>query len=316
MPGYAVVGIQWGDEAKGKVVDYLAERVDCVARFQGGNNAGHTVVVNGTEFILHLVPSGVVHPDTTCVIGNGTVVDPRVLLREIEELSARNIEFDGRLWISDSAHIIMPYHRLLDGAEEDHRRQWRVGTTGRGIGPTYTDKVARSGIRAGDLVDESLLREKLVEFLLFKNRLLTEIFKGHDPLDFDEVCREYIEYGRQLAPHICDTTAKLNALIDDGKSVLFEGAQGAMLDIDHGTYPYVTSSNTTAGAVCTGLGIGPTRVNAVIGILKAYTTRVGEGPFPTELTDEIGEFIRKEGGEFGATTGRPRRCGWFDAPVV
>lgn len=316
MPGYAVVGIQWGDEAKGKIVDYLSERADCVARFQGGNNAGHTVVVGDTEYVLHLIPSGIAHPDVTCVVGNGTVIDPRVMLREIEELAARNISFDNRLWVSDSAHIIMPYHRMLDGAEEDHRRQWRVGTTGRGIGPAYADKVARNGIRAGDLTDESLLREKLVEFLPFKNRLLTEMFKGDDAMSFDDVCKEYTDYGKRLKPYICDTTVKLNQLLDEGKSILFEGAQGAMLDIDHGTYPFVTSSNTTAGAVCTGLGVGPSRVNAVIGIVKAYTTRVGEGPFPTELGGRIGQYLLTEGYEYGRTTGRARRCGWFDAVVA
>lgn len=316
MPGYAVVGVQWGDEAKGKIVDYLAERVDCVVRFQGGNNAGHTVVAKGSEYILHLVPSGIVHPKVTCIIGNGTVIDPRILIREIDELSARNIDFTDRLWISDSAHIIMPYHRMLDGVEEDHRRQWRVGTTGRGIGPAYSDKVARNGIRAGDLIDESLFREKLVEFLPFKNRLLTDLFKGDDVLEFDDVCKEYTGYGTRLEPYICDTTVKLNQLLDDGVSVMFEGAQGAMLDIDHGTYPFVTSSNTSAGAICTGLGIGPAKVNAVIGIVKAYTTRVGEGPFPTELGGRFGRHLLTEGYEYGRTTGRARRCGWFDAVVA
>jgi len=316
VAGYAVVGTQWGDEAKGKVVDYLAERVDCVARFQGGNNAGHTVVANGSEYVLHLVPSGIVHAEVSCIIGNGTVVDPRILLHEIEELGARGITADGRLWISDCAHIIMPYHRILDGADEDTRRQWRIGTTGRGIGPVYADKVSRYGIRAGDLLDESVFREKLVEFLPYKNRLLTEIFRHTDSIGFDKVCQEYIGYGTRLEPYICDTVLEINSLLDEGKTVLFEGAQGAMLDIDHGTYPFVTASNTTAGSVCTGLGVGPSRIDGVIGVVKAYTTRVGQGPFPTELGARIGQHLLEHGYEYGRTTGRPRRCGWFDAVIA
>jgi len=313
VPGCAVVGIQWGDEAKGKVVDYLAEQVECVARFQGGNNAGHTVVVNGTEYILHLIPSGIIHAGVTCIIGNGVVIDPRVLLGEMDDLLAHGIEAEGRLWLSDCAHIIMPYHRTLDGADEDGRRQWRVGTTGRGIGPVYSDKVSRAGIRAGDLLDESLFREKLVEFLPHKNRLLCDLFGQTDPVSFDRVCDEYIKYGQRLRPHICDTVVKINSLLDDGKSVLFEGAQGALLDVDHGTYPFVTASNTVAGGVCTGLGIGPSRIDHVVGVLKAYTTRVGQGPFPTELGGGIGQLLLERGHEYGRTTGRARRCGWFDA---
>jgi len=316
MPGYAVVGIQWGDEAKGKVVDYLAERVECVARFQGGNNAGHTVVVGGTEYIFHLLPSGIVHPEVSCIIGNGAVVDPRVLLGEIDDLAPHHIEIEGRFWLSDRAHIIMPYHRTLDGADEDGRRQWRIGTTGRGIGPVYSDKVSRSGIRAGDLLDESLFREKLVEFLPFKNRLLSEMFRHTDPLSFDRVCDEYTEYGRRLRPYICDTVVKINSLLDEGKPVLFEGAQGALLDVDHGTYPFVTASTTIAGGICGGLGVGPSRIDKVIGVVKAYTTRVGQGPFPTELGGPIGQRLLETGYEYGRTTGRARRCGWFDAVAV
>jgi len=316
MPGYAVVGIQWGDEAKGKVIDYLAERVECVARFQGGNNAGHTVVVSGTEYIFHLLPSGIVHPKVSCIIGNGTVVDPRVLLGEIDDLAPHGIEVEGRLWLSDRAHIIMPYHRTLDGADEDGRRQWRIGTTGRGIGPVYSDKVSRSGIRAGDLLDESLFREKLVEFLPFKNRLLSKMFGHTDPINFDRVCDEYAEYGRRLRPYICDTVVKINSLLDERKSVLFEGAQGALLDIDHGTYPFVTASTTIAGGICGGLGVGPSRIDKVIGVVKAYTTRVGQGPFPTELGGRIGQRLLETGYEYGRTTGRARRCGWFDAVAV
>ncbi len=316
MPGYAVVGIQWGDEAKGKVVDYLADRVECVARFQGGNNAGHTVVAHGKEYVFHLLPSGIVHPDVSCIIGNGTVVDPRVLLDEMDKLAGHKIDYEGRLWLSDCAHIIMPYHRTLDGADEDGRRQWRIGTTGRGIGPVYSDKVSRSGIRAGDLIDESLFREKLVEFLPLKNRLLIELFGESDPISFDRVCDEYIEYGRRLRPYICDTVVKINSLLDEGKSVMFEGAQGALLDVDHGTYPFVTASTTVAGGICGGLGIGPSRIDKVIGVVKAYTTRVGQGPFPTELGGRIGQHLLEKGYEYGRTTGRARRCGWFDAIAI
>ncbi|MSS73091.1 MAG: adenylosuccinate synthase [Candidatus Latescibacteria bacterium] len=316
-----VIGAQWGDEAKAKVVDYLAKEADIVVRFGGGANAGHTVVVNGEKFVFHLVPAGIVHPDKVCVIGNGTVIDPAALLSEMEELKSRGISFEGRLFISQNAHLVMPYHKLLDRVEEAVRSEdaeggGRIGTTGRGIGPCYRDKINRTtGIRIVDLLDREILREKLLQNIREKNQLLTKLY-DHDKMDEEKIIEEYLAFDKQIDPFVKDASVYLNDAIDAGKSVLFEGAQGTLLDVDHGTYPYVTSSNTTAGGACTGTGVGPTKIDEVIGVAKAYTTRVGYGPFPTELTDDLGERIRKIAQEFGATTGRSRRCGWFDALVV
>ncbi len=315
MPAFVVVGSQWGDEAKGKIVDYLSDRVDCVLRFQGGNNAGHTVIIEGQKYVLHLVPSGILRPEMSCIIGNGTVVDPAVLLDEMSMLESRGVAFEGRFFIADTAHVIMQYHKMLDKAQELSRGKKKLGTTGTGIGPAYTDKAARSGIRMGDLVDRDRLSGKLAHCLETKNRLLEQLF-GQNGLDYEETFATYAEYGTKLAPYVCDTVAKVNGLLDDGRKVLCEGAQGSLLDIDHGTYPFVTSSNTLAGNVCCGAGIAPSRVARVIAVVKAYTTRVGAGPFPTEQSGEIGEYLHEKGHEFGATTGRPRRCGWFDAVAV
>jgi adenylosuccinate synthase len=316
-----VLGAQWGDEAKAKVVDYLAKEADIVVRYGGGANAGHTVVVNGEKFVFHLVPAGIVHPDKACVIGNGVVIDPAALMTEMDELRARGISFEGRLFISQNAHLVMPYHKLLDRVEEAVRAEdsdvgGRIGTTGRGIGPCYRDKVNRTtGIRIVDLLDRDTLREKLRANIREKNELLTKVY-DHDRMDEEKIIEEYLAFDKRIDPFVKDVSVYLNDAIDAGKSILFEGAQGTLLDVDHGTYPFVTSSNTTAGGACTGSGIGPTKIDEVIGVAKAYTTRVGNGPFPTELRDETGERIRQIGQEFGATTGRPRRCGWFDAVIV
>jgi adenylosuccinate synthase len=311
MPGYVVVGMQWGDEGKGKIVDYLTESVDMVVRHQGGNNAGHTVVVNGKQTILHLIPSGILHEGTVCIIGNGTVLDPGVLIRELDNLTTANCRYEGRLFLSDAAHVIMPYHKLLDKAQEQFRGSQKLGTTGRGIGPCYADKADRFGVRLGDLVNEKVFRQKLELVLKYKNAILAEAF-NELPLDFDDVFNEYSKYADRLRPHVVDAVTMVHNALAKGQRVMFEGAQGSMLDLDHGTFPYVTSSTTLAGGVCAGAGVGPRDVNAVIGIVKAYSTRVGEGPFPTEQLNETGELLRKTGHEFGATTGRPRRCGWLD----
>jgi len=315
MPAYIVVGTQWGDEGKGKIVDFLTERADIVARYQGGNNAGHTVVISGEEYILHLVPSGILHPDKLCVVGNGTVIDPEVLAQEITDLEQRGIEVAGRLFISENAHLIMPYHKLIEKMQEQMKGANRIGTTLRGIGPAYTDKAAREGIRTGDLLDETLFHSKLESILELKNAIVTKVF-GEPALKSDDIIAKYETYTQRLRECLADTSLILNEALDAGKMVLFEGAQGTMLDVDHGTYPYVTSSNTVAGAACAGTGVGPTRIDGVIAVVKAYTTRVGAGPFPTEQGGEVGEHLREKGHEYGATTGRPRRCGWFDAPLV
>ncbi len=314
MPNIVVVGTQWGDEGKGKIVDYLAERADAVVRFQGGNNAGHTVVADGREFKLHLLPSGILYAGCTCVIGNDVVVDPKVLLEEMEAMKAAGKSVDG-LRLSDRAHVIMPYHRLLDKLEENLKGASRVGTTGRGIGPCYADAADRTGIRVVSWMDRETFAEELRAALAYKNLLLTKVF-GVEPLDFQAVYDEYCAYADQLRPYVCDTGTLVESLIDADRKVLFEGAQAAMLDLSHGTYPFVTSSHPTAGAVCTGVGIGPKRVGKVVGVVKAYGTRVGAGPFPTELLDETGDRIREIAHEYGATTGRPRRTGWLDACVV
>jgi adenylosuccinate synthase len=316
MSAVVVVGVQWGDEGKGKIVDLLARDADIVVRFQGGNNAGHTLVVEGERTILHLIPSGVLNPGKICVIANGVVLDPEVLVTELAELRRRGyLTDDACLKISDEAHLIMPYHKAIDLARERLRGKGKVGTTGRGIGPTYEDKIARSGIRVVDLLDEEVFREKLAYHLEEKNIYLRAIL-GEPALDFASVHDAYRRHADVLRRYVTDTALYLHQAIDAGRSILFEGAQGTMLDVDHGTYPYVTSSNTVSGAVCAGVGVGPGIFKAVIGICKAYTTRVGNGPFPTELHGELGERLRESGVEFGATTGRPRRCGWFDAVLV
>lgn len=311
MPGFVIVGMQWGDEGKGKVVDFLTRGADMVVRHQGGNNAGHTVVVNGKQTVLHLIPSGILHQDTTCIIGNGTVLDPGVLIKELDNLIAAGCHYEGRLFLSDSAHVIMPYHKLLDKAQEQFRGKNKIGTTGRGIGPCYADKADRFGIRLGDLVNTELFRRKLEVTIPYKNAILTQAF-SEQSLSLEEVFAEYSRYADRLRPLVADGVAMVHDALAAKKKIVFEGAQGTMLDLDHGTFPYVTSSTTIAGGVCAGAGVGPGTVNAVIGIVKAYSTRVGEGPFPTELLDETGELLRKTGNEFGATTGRPRRCGWLD----
>ncbi|MBP2651586.1 MAG: purA [Firmicutes bacterium] len=314
MSAIVVIGTQWGDEGKGKIVDNLAENADVIVRYQGGNNAGHTVIVNGQEFKLHLLPSGILYKGKTCVVGNGVVIDPAVMLKEINDMKAKGIDPSG-LKISNRAHVIMPFHRLLDEVEEVARGENKIGTTKRGIGPCYMDKNARIGIRMVDLMDEEEFSAKLEWLLEAKNHLLKAVY-GVDGFDFETVKKEYLGYAEELRPYVTDTLVVLNDAIKSGKKVLFEGAQATMLDLDHGTYPFVTSSNPVAGGVCVGAGIGPTKINKTVGVVKAYTTRVGEGPFPTELLDKTGELIRERGREYGTTTGRPRRCGWLDASVI
>jgi adenylosuccinate synthase len=316
MANVAVIGTQWGDEGKGKIVDLYTEKADVVARFQGGNNAGHTLVVNGKKTILHLIPSGILHDRKICIIGNGVVFDPLVFLQEIEELQQGNLlQPHTKLFISEKAHLIMPYHRSLDQAREAQSSGKKIGTTGRGIGPAYEDKVARTGIRVGDLYEEDLFREKLNQSLKEKNFLLTNYYKDK-PLDEEEIANQYLTYAQKIKPYVADTSLILDHEIKQGKKILFEGAQGSQLDVDHGTYPYVTSSNTVSGNASCGNGIGPNKINTVVGICKAYTTRVGEGPFPAELKDDIGNHMQQVGQEFGATTGRKRRCGWLDIVLV
>lgn len=316
MANVAVVGTQWGDEGKGKIVDLYTERADVVARFQGGNNAGHTLVVKGRKTILHLIPSGILHDNKICVIGNGVVFDPVVFIQEMDELTAGGqMPANTRLCISEKAHVIMPYHRSMDQAREAHASGKKIGTTGRGIGPAYEDKAARTGIRVGDLYDEELFREKLHHALEEKNFLLKNFF-GMKPLLEDKIAAEYLGFAQKIKPFVTDTSLVLDQEIKKGKKILFEGAQGGHLDVDHGTYPYVTSSNTASGYASCGSGIGPNAISNVVGIVKAYTTRVGEGPFPTELKDDIGDHMQQVGQEFGATTGRKRRCGWLDMVLV
>ncbi|MEW6739454.1 MAG: adenylosuccinate synthase [Nitrospirota bacterium] len=315
MSTVVIVGTQWGDEGKGKIVDFLTEKAEVVARYQGGHNAGHTVVINNEKYILHLIPSGILHKGKKCVIGNGVVIAPDALISEIDGLKERGIDTDGNLLISKNAHVIMPYHTAIEKENENRKGNKKIGTTGRGIGPSYTDKVARHGIRMMDLLTPDVFREKLSANLTTINFLLENFYKAA-PLKADAIYDEYMKYAERLSKYIADTDVIINNKIDSGENVLFEGAQGTLLDIDHGTYPFVTSSNTIAGGACTGLGVGPTKINRVLGIAKAYTTRVGEGPFPTELKNEIGESIRQKGGEFGATTGRPRRCGWLDMVIL
>ena len=311
MSVVALVGGQWGDEGKGKVIDSLAARADMVVRFAGGDNAGHTTVNPHGTFKLHLIPSGIFHDNVVCVIGNGVVVNPAVLLREIEDLREHGVGA-GKLVVSDRAHVIMPYHTLLDGLEEERRGNSAIGTTRRGIGPAFVDKVARTGIRVGDLLDADVLRSRLTGVMEQKNALLTSMY-GHAALPVDEVLEQYVDYGNQLRDYIKDTLPLVHDAMRRGDRILLEGAQGALLDTDFGSYPFVTSSSPLAGGATIGTGIGPTHIDRVIGVFKVYATRVGGGPMPTELEDQTGHFIREKAGEYGATTGRPRRCGWFDA---
>ena len=311
MPVIVVIGAQWGDEGKGKIVDMLAEEVDVVARFSGGDNAGHTVVNNYGEFKLHLIPSGIFYPHNTCIIGNGVVVNPGALLHEVETLNQNGVD-TSKLFISDRAQLVMPYHLLLDGLEEERLGGKAIGTTRKGIGPAFTDKAARLGIRISELLDKEIFRERLRLILNYKNIILTKVY-GASPLSEDDIYRQYCQYGERLAPYIRETTIMLEEAEKRGELILLEGAQGTFLDPDFGTYPYATSSSPLAGGSCLGVGIGPTRVTQVMGVFKAYSTRVGSGPMPTELNDEVADLIRERAHEYGATTGRPRRCGWFDA---
>jgi adenylosuccinate synthase len=310
-----VVGAQWGDEGKGKIVDLLSEDFEIVARYQGGANAGHTVIIRNKKYILHLIPSGILHPHVECIIGNGVVIDPVALMEEIRLLESEGIKVQGRLWISQKAHLIMPYHKMLDAASEEKEGANKIGTTGRGIGPAYVDKANRKGIRIVDLLDRETFEQKLRRNTAEKNELFNKIYQKM-PLEVEDIIKEYLHFDRIIDPYIKDISVYLNNAIEQGKTILLEGAQGTLLDMDHGTYPFVTSSNPVSGGACIGVGIGPSKITEVIGVMKAYTTRVGAGPFPTEQLGKEGEFLRREGQEFGATTGRPRRCGWFDAVVA
>jgi len=309
-----LVGMQWGDEGKGKVIDVLSKKVDYVVRYQGGNNAGHTVVVGDKEHIFHLIPSGILHPGKICCIGNGVVIDPEVLKRELNDLEKNGVDFDKRFKISTLAHLIMPYHKNLDQLRETKRKN-KIGTTGRGIGPCYADKINRCGIRMIDLLNERVFEDKLKDNLKEKNEIFKKVY-GHPGFNFQKIYRQYLDYGRLFKPYVCNTAILLNNACKDKADILLEGAQGTFLDIDFGTYPFVTSSSTTSGGACIGTGIPPVAIDKVIGVCKAYTTRVGEGPFPTEFAADFGKFMRDKGNEFGATTGRPRRCGWFDAVIA
>lgn len=311
MSAVVIVGAQWGDEGKGKIVDVLTEKADIVARYQGGHNAGHTVVINNEKFVLHLIPSGILHRGKLCIIGNGVVIEPSSLINEIQGLRDRGMEVGENLIVSKTSHLIMPYHVAIDNMHEKNKGSKKIGTTGRGIGPTYVDKMARAGIRLIDLYSPAVFREKLEGNLSEINYLLKNRYK-EEGFNFDEIYKQYMVYAEKLSPHVSDTDRIINEGIRNNKHVLFEGAQGTLLDVDHGTYPFVTSSSAVAGGACTGLGVGPTKISRVVGVAKAYTTRVGGGPFPTELTDSVGEGMRERGGEYGATTGRPRRCGWLD----
>jgi adenylosuccinate synthase len=314
MPAVVVLGTQWGDEGKGKATDQLGSRIDYVVKFNGGNNAGHTVVVNGEKYALHLLPSGILSPGVTPVIGNGVVIDIEVLFEEIDALEARGVSAE-RLLVSSAAHVIAPYHRTVDKVTERFLGKRKIGTTGRGIGPAYADKINRVGIRIQDLFDENILRQKVEGALDQKNHLLVKVYNRR-AITVDETVEDLLRYAERLRPYVADTPLVLNQALDAGRTLVFEAGQATMLDIDHGTYPFVTSSSATAGGACTGSGIGPTRIDRVVGVAKAYTTRVGEGPYPTELFDEDGEWLRQTGGEFGTTTGRPRRTGWYDAVVA
>ena len=315
MANTCVIGLQWGDEGKGKIIDILAKDYDIIVRYQGGGNAGHTLIIGDEKFIFHLIPSGILHPDKKCVIGNGIVFDPRLFLDEVAGLSKRNINVNGNLFVSDRAHVVFPYHKKLDLLIEKQKGNSMIGTTGRGIGPCYTDKVARDGIRVAELLHKEHFKEKLKKTVEEKNRLFVDLYKD-EPVSWEEIYEEYCVYAEKISPFVCDTVDLMAKAIDDNKKILFEGAQGALLDVDFGTYPYTTSSNASAGGVSPGIGVSPKQIHDIIGITKAYATRVGSGPFPTEIDGEQGEHIRKKGGEFGSTTGRPRRCGWFDAVAI
>ena len=314
MSGIVLIGAQWGDEGKGKATDLIGTKVDYVARFNGGNNAGHSVMVGDQMYALHLLPSGIISPNVTPVIGNGVVVDPEVLFEEIDGLESRGVDC-SRLLVSEAAHVIAPYHRTLDKVTERFLGKHKIGTTGRGIGPAYADKINRVGIRVHDLFNAEHLHDKVEASLHQKNQILVKLYNRR-AIDVDQTTDELLKLGERLKPYVANTGLILNKALDEGKTVLFEGAQATMLDVDHGTYPFVTSSNPTAGGACTGTGVGPTKITRVVGVSKAYVTRVGEGPFPTELFDESGEWLRQQGHEFGVTTGRPRRCGWLDLCVV
>src|SRR3954463_13394629 len=307
----AILGAQWGDEGKGKIVDLVTPHFSIVARYQGGHNAGHTVYVNGKKFVLRLIPSGILHPSVTCVIGNGVVVDPKALLAEVDELVAAGIDVGNRIVVSDKAHLILPYHRDLDLLSEARRGERKIGTTSRGIGPAYEDKIARRGIRVGDLNDPAGLEQNVRDNVNARNRLVQD-----STMDWKPVLTQLLAYAERIRPMMRDVSVLLTRAMAEGQSILFEGAQGTLLDIDHGTYPYVTSSSASVGGVCTGLGVGPKSIGAVMGVAKAYTTRVGEGPLPTELSGDMGQRLRESGNEYGAVTGRPRRCGWYDAVAV
>jgi len=314
MSSVVVVGTQWGDEGKGKITDFLSQNAEVVTRYQGGDNAGHTIVFDGVRYSLHLVPSGIFFEDKICVLGNGMVINPKSFIKEAAYLKEYDVSLDN-LRISNRAHVILPYHIKLDELQEEEKGIYKIGTTKKGIGPAYMDKAARSGIRIADLLDKDTFYKKLSQNVKEKNRLFEKVYEV-EPFDIDEIYEEYYEYGQQMAKYVCDTSVVLNDALDEGKRVLFEGAQGVMLDIDQGTYPFVTSSNPVAGGVTIGSGVGPTKIDRVVGVSKAYTTRVGDGPIPTELTNEIGDHIREVGREYGTTTGRPRRVGWFDSVVV
>ena len=315
MTNTCVIGLQWGDEGKGKIIDILAKDYDIIVRYQGGGNAGHTLIIDDEKFIFHLIPSGILHPDKKCVIGNGIVFDPRLFLDEVAGLSKRNINVNRNLFVSDRAHVVFPYHKKLDLLIEKQKGNSMIGTTGRGIGPCYTDKIARDGIRVAELLHKEHFKEKLKKTVEEKNRLFVDLYKD-EPVSWEEIYEEYCVYAEKISPFVCDTVDLMAKAIEDNKKILFEGAQGALLDVDFGTYPYTTSSNASAGGVSPGIGVSPKQIHEIIGITKAYATRVGSGPFPTEIDGEQGEHIRKKGGEFGSTTGRPRRCGWFDAVAI
>jgi adenylosuccinate synthase len=315
MPNRVVVGAQWGDEGKAKIVDFLTEEADMVIRFQGGANAGHTVEVGDQKFVLHLIPAGIMHQGKQCLIGNGVVLDPAQLLHEIDEVRGKGFDIEGRLWIAENAQVVLPYHKVLDQLKEKAAGKAAIGTTGRGIGPAYYDKANRSGVRVGDLLEEGQLRERVKAMGALHNDIITKVFGG-EAVPADAVFEEYRALGRKMAPYVADTVALANQALKQGKRLLFEGAQGTILDVDHGTYPFVTSSNTVSAAACVGSGVGPTAIHQVLGVVKAYTTRVGNGPFPTEIEGDIGKELRRIGNEYGATTGRERRCGWFDAVLV
>ena len=315
MSNTCIVGLQWGDEGKGKIIDVLTEDFDFVVRYQGGANAGHTVIVSGKKFVMHLIPSGILHDNKCCVIGNGVVVDPEQLLMEIDELKSAGAQVSGGLFISDRAHVVFPYHKLIDKVTEERKGKAKIGTTGRGIGPCYADKMSRNGIRVGELYDNDFFKERLKQNIEEKNELLVNLF-GTDSLSYKDIYEQYMLFAEKIKPYVCDTIELINDAAKNNKKILFEGAQGSLLDVDFGTYPYATSSNATVCGAPSGAGISPKYINSVLGIMKAYTTRVGSGPFPTEMDDNLGKEIQEKGCEFGATTGRPRRCGWFDAVAI